>query len=405
MKKFSEQLKKQAEGLHLKASERTDLRERLLAYMEYHPLREGQSYADTYRTRKSLSVHLDGWLIGRVLGATATLCLIIVPVLAEKALPGDVLYPVKVSFNEEIRSSLVLSPYEKVEWETTLLQRRIAEARLLATEGKLTPEVEAEVADAVRQHSDAAQAGIATIRETDSEEAAIAEITFASALEVQSEVLEGHAERDASTADYGRSVAGLTGAVQEARDDAAATQSGEQASYEKLAARVELETTRAQELFSSINGSASDNEIASIEKRLTGIQAKITKAMELQNTEVEPEDPNIEEVIVEEEVDLSSPTMMMASLAATSSASTTEGVLEEPVEEPMLDPQAEAIILLRQVLADTQKLISFMTDIDVRLNVSIDELVPEEVDTDTTDIATSTEEVLGVATDTEAVEL
>jgi hypothetical protein len=38
MKRFSEQFKKQADGISLKASERADLRERVNAYMEYHPL-------------------------------------------------------------------------------------------------------------------------------------------------------------------------------------------------------------------------------------------------------------------------------------------------------------------------------------------------------------------------------
>ena len=38
MKRFSEQLHKKSESVKLTVSERADLRERLVSYMEYHPL-------------------------------------------------------------------------------------------------------------------------------------------------------------------------------------------------------------------------------------------------------------------------------------------------------------------------------------------------------------------------------
>lgn len=410
MKKFSEHFNKQAQGLHLKANERKELRDRLLAYMDYHPLQAGQSYQALQANKFKWSGLLNGWFIGKVLGATATLCLVIIPVLAEKALPGDVLYPVKVSFNEEVRSNLALSPYEKVQWETTRLERRIAEARLLANEGKLTPEVEAEVAEAVRQHSDAAQKEIASIRESDSEEAAIAEITLASALEVQSEVLEGHTERDASSTESGRSVAGLSGAVNAARDNAVATQSGDKASYKKLAARIETETTQAQELFYSIGDSASVEEVSSIEQRLANIQIKIGKAAELYNTPDAAATTTIEDSAtttpVTEEETASSTEDVVLTLVATSTAEATAEP-EETVEEKT--NEEKAIVLLRSALADTQKLISFMTDIDVRLNVSIDDLVPVELDdTNVTEENSNNEEdqiTDGEATTTEAIDV
>ncbi|MEZ4200705.1 MAG: hypothetical protein R3B69_03975 [Candidatus Paceibacterota bacterium] len=121
-------------------------------------------------------------------------------------------YPVKVGFNEEVRSTLALSPYQKVEWETTRLERRIAEARLLASEGKLTPEVEAEMAEAVKAHNDAAQKEIASIRATDSEEAALASIALSSALTVQSESLESQLEEGAASSS-GSSVVALASVV------------------------------------------------------------------------------------------------------------------------------------------------------------------------------------------------
>lgn len=324
MKRFNEQLKKQAESLKLRKDERSDLRERLVAYMDYHPLPENMKGAvPQVKSKRFHTLNINAWLVGRMAGAFAILFLIVVPVAAENSVPGDALYPIKVKFNEEVRGSLTFSPYQKVEWETARLERRIAEARLLADEGKLTPEVESEVAIAVKRHSDAAKEEIESIRESDSDEASIAEINFTSALEVQSEVLEGHLERNSEASDStdGVSIAALAGAVNEARDGVTPREMSSE-SYEKLLARIETETTRAYEYFNKIDDVASADEKRNIERRLGGIKAKV-------------------EIATEEDKE-----------------------------------RAAAVALLSSALSDTRKLISFITNIDVRANVSIDELVP-----------------------------
>lgn len=316
MSRFNEQLKKQADSLKLSWAEKRDLRSRLVSYMEYHPLpqelRTSQlSSAKTPFTRiaffRSVYTH-------RTATAFVVMLLASVPFVAERAVPGDVLYPIKVSFNEEVRSTLTRSPYEKVEWETERLERRLAEARLLAREGKLTPEVEHEVAEAVKLHSDEAQKGIASLRESDSDEAALAEIAFSSALDVQSEMLEGHSDA-------------LVGAVDAAREVAEASQETNKPSYAKLLARIELESTNAYELFDTVAEQASEQEREDIERKLRDIKRSVTNAIRLEK----------------------------------------------------LGTTGEAVQTLTTALADTRKVISFMTNLDVRESVSIDELIPANV--------------------------
>ena len=323
MKRFQEQLKKKSDTIRMRAPERRELRDRLVAYMEYHPLpkevAEKRVDPTTIATEAYTTIKIDFLSIGRYLGAFAVLFLIIVPVVAERAVPGDVLYPVKVQFNEELRSSLALSPYQKVAWETTRLERRIAEARLLANEGKLTPEVEAEVVEAVKVHSEAAQKEIATIREIDTEEAAIAGIALSSALEVQSEYLENQLNKDVSTT-TGKSVVALASAVGEAKA-VASKASQENISYERLLGTVESETTQAYEFIDAIAGITSETEKNDIERRLSDINVKIASA-----------------------------------------------ITEE-------DDQA-AIALLTEALSNTRKLISFMINIEVREDVTVEEIVP-----------------------------
>lgn len=327
MKRFSEQLNKQALQIKMTALERRELRERLVSYVEYHPLPESVRTAGNVQKSPLLSGEtfelVSIFNIGKYVGAFATLILLVVPLVAERTVPGDVLYPVKVQFNEEIRGTLTLSPYEKVAWETTRLERRIAEARLLASEGRLTPEVEAEVVAAVRTHSDAAHKEIESIRETDGAEAAIAEIALASALDVQSEMLANITHDTTTTESPDGAVALLAGAVAEVRSAAGDVSTNEALSYEKLMARLEIETTTAQELFTSIAGAASDEERSDIDRRLGALGRVIAEA----RAHSEHDSPDV-------------------------------------------------LAKLTDAFSDTRKLISFMADIDVRAHVAINDLVP-----------------------------
>jgi hypothetical protein len=344
MKRFAEQLKKQSHTVKLRVSERRELRERLVAYMEYHPLPEARAIkVNSPMVSESFSIiKLNSFEVRSFFGALAVLLLIFVPVLAEKAVPGDVLYSFKVNVSEEIRSTLSGSPYAKVEWETKRLNRRIAEARLLASEGKLTEEAEADVVAAVKHHSDAAQESIYALRESDGEEAALAEIAFESALMVQAEVLEKELAKEVSanagaSSTPGRSVATLASAVAEAKTSAASNQSGVNPSYERLSVRMEQETTRAYELFESIKGVAHDSEVTNVERRLRDVERKLAEAFALH---AQHADSNSEMAIAR-----------------------ADRVLPE-------------VVLMKTALSDLQKLIHFMTDIDVRESVTVDELVP-----------------------------
>lgn len=317
MKKFAEQLKKRSEKLRLSSYERDELRGRLLSYMEYHPLPQSAETVGGRVTRgkKQVSIFVNGWLVGRFVGVATVMLLVVVPVMAEDALPGDTLYPIKVRFNEELRGAMVSSPYQKVEWETERLERRLAEADLLAGTGRLTPDAEAEVAEAIKSHSDAAREGIASIRVADNDEAALAEIALTSALEVSAEVLTSKkGSSDSATSSV------LFGAV---NDAATAHLGGSTVSYKKILSRIEAETTRAYEYLNSLGNIATAEQKSDIERRLSDVKTKMESASKLKEQD-----------------------------------------------------EAGATLLLTEALSNTQKLISFMTKFEVRTNVTIEELVP-----------------------------
>lgn len=343
MTTFGKKLHKEAQKIRMRVAERRELREQIVSYMEYHPMslaegrtvskkkaRKGNSSIPT--SEKFVYIHVGKWFKRPTVAVLAVLFVVSIPFAAERSAPGDVLYPVKVRITESVLSQLSFTPYQKIELETWRVERRIAEARLLAKEGKLTDEAEASISETVRGYTENAQKELNALREDDADEAAIAQVVFESALDVQTAVLE--TESASSTLEGEEDPTdSIATVVREARANVVAdgvAASSSVPSYEKLSARLEERTTRARELFSSINGSVTEGERSDIERRLEDIDRLIVAAghmQEMGDTEV-------------------------------------------------------AIRNLKDALRDTQTVIRFMTDIDVRLSVGLERLVPKKLTND-----------------------
>lgn len=447
MKSFKEQFKKQSERIRLSSREKGDLKNRLVSYMEYHPLTDNtrglyeNRVDNTFIPSPSFAFRFSARYVKSFAGLFVVFMVVAIPVFAEKSLPGDVLYPMKVQFNEELRSTLSFSPHAKIEWETARLERRISEARLLAKEGRLTDDAERLVTKAIKKHSDNAQQRIVALREKNEDEATMAELSLVSSLSVQAEVLESELEKIKSeTNDF--MMLGLTASVREARDTALALYSESPITYQRLIALLERETTYAFELYATLSFEMSEAQKNSVERSLQDIDRKIEFAKSIMDTHGEKEgiekgvDGEVDEVIhidvnVTNKASTTKPninidTGIVTTTSATGSVkvdiSSDEGVKivrdevastrndsllsnasntdsfkdlfvendQEAGNEFVLkennqityfsseisEHEAVAISVLREALADTRKLISFMTDIDVRNSVSLERLVP-----------------------------
>lgn len=321
MKSFDRELKRYSEKVTLKISERRELRERILSYMEYHPLPKQTSLRESFNRRmfsqRFARVHLNH-LQMRLVGGALVLLLIFIPIFAERSVPGEVLYILKTNLNEKIQGQLADSSYEKIEFETKLLERRIAEARFLASEGKLTEETTNQLEKTVKGHADAVRAELTELRGQDADGAAIAEIVFNSSLEVQSTILDVTEEQKGT-----HLLDDIIGVVKTAREEGAQNQELNKPSYIGLVAQLERQTTRAYELFEIIKDTATEEEITDIERRLSDIHR----------------------------------------------------LFEEAKEENEIDGET-AVESLTQVLGQVQKLITFMSNLDVRESVTLERLVP-----------------------------
>lgn len=334
MKQFQSQLQRKAKTVSLTAAERRDIKMRLQTYMEYHPLpaelrtntnAANKKQTSSLTTEAFTQVALPFKALFQTLGVAFAVVVLVIPFMAERAVPGETLYAVKVQFNEELRSTLTFSGVEKVEWETERLNRRIAEARLLASEGRLTDVIEAEVAAAVKEHSEKAQREIAELRTIDSEEAAMAAITFDTTLEAQSSALRSD-ETNVAVNEVDQSTELIADVINESLTVSKMTASTTPPSYEKLLARVEQNTTRIVELRDTVTSSVAAEQLAKIERRISDIDQLVTDAMQ--------------------------------------------------VADASNGDRSEARQLLIDALEQSQKLIVYMTELEVMETVDIETVVP-----------------------------
>lgn len=77
---------------------------------------------------------------------------------AENTVPGDLLYPVKLKINEEVRSILSLNPEAKIAWDTRRAERRLEETEKLAKANKLTTSTAVMLAEKFKDFSEKANA-------------------------------------------------------------------------------------------------------------------------------------------------------------------------------------------------------------------------------------------------------
>lgn len=135
----------------LSPSERAELRRRLVAFMEEHPpkLTLGERFYELLALRVRYGVH----------PAVVALTLVVITsggavTAAQSALPGDFLYPVKLTVTEPLAGALSTSAASRAKWNAALALRRLEEAETLAVQNRLTPPVQAYIAAQFIKHAD-----------------------------------------------------------------------------------------------------------------------------------------------------------------------------------------------------------------------------------------------------------
>jgi Domain of unknown function (DUF5667) len=338
MKRFSEQFNKQARLCTLTPEERAHLRERITTYMEYHP-RSTPAVIQTVETISSeagrelfYQFNIPWRFIVKGVTGVMLVVLVVVPLLAERTVPGDALYALKIGVNEEVRSTLSFTPTDRVVWETARLNRRIAEAQLLESKGELTDEVAATVAAAVKEHTQNAQREIEALRMVDSDEAALVELELATTLAVHSDALRNREQPSLAIASVGatttEAINPILTVLTDAQQNSGIDSNGSTTlpSYEKLVARVEQHTTRLYEVLKNIEQTSTPEALSDARRRVTDIERALEAAFSLS-----------------------------------------------------VEDQSAAQLALVAILQRSQRLIVFLTNLEVQSQVSLESIVPIEL--------------------------
>ena len=145
-------LKHEADKIRLTSAEKFAMRARIFGALKGQSLESPE--LRTVLNRRSpyvfMSYHMRMALAGLVLfvfAGTSTVS------AAQGALPGDLLYPVKVSVNEKVEVALAPTPAAKAEVQVRLAERRVDEARELSVRGRLDEKTAKILTDDFDKHS------------------------------------------------------------------------------------------------------------------------------------------------------------------------------------------------------------------------------------------------------------
>lgn len=225
--------------------EKARLHNNLRLYMSEHPAHVPFSIR-MYDVAQSLLRVIDSATLHRPLATAFALVLVVgvgTSYAAESAIPGDVLYLVKIRINEPVKGSLVVSQAARANWHTELVTRRLEEAEVLAAEDRLTPLARTQIQTEINRSSERFDETVAMLARSGEGEALVAEAQ--SNLEAS---LEGHEKvLTALAEDLPVAQGALVSLMANVRDRADVAQSA-RASAEENVIRKNDDTTRSAAL-------------------------------------------------------------------------------------------------------------------------------------------------------------
>lgn len=173
MERKLEQLGTVRKQTKLSSEARLDIRTRLQSHMALHPV--SVRVADVERhhvvtaknrriTRKTFKKPMIiGLIVALVLGGGTAFA-------AEATVPGDVLYPVKIHVNEEVRSAFAVSDEAEARLQAEFAAERLKEAEELAGRHKLDAEARADLETRFTGHANDADTHMEKMKQKHDEE-------------------------------------------------------------------------------------------------------------------------------------------------------------------------------------------------------------------------------------------
>lgn len=196
---------------------------------------------------------------------------------AENTVPGDLLYPVKVKINEEVRSALALTSEAKINWENRRAERRLEETEKLAGENKLTTTTATMLAEKFQEFADKADDRLEKLQAsgklTDEQIEKIKE-NFEVAVKAHEEVLTRIQDKEITKPE-------LRGILEQLRNQASSTI---RARVEKENRLLEDNSTTTLKTVAENRKNAANNKIAEVDKFISANAEKVSATNKEQAT-------------------------------------------------------------------------------------------------------------------------
>lgn len=185
-----DKLFKALKQVRLEDAERDVLRQKLLTYIEDHSVRVA---VEERQIEQRSSTHLFLTFLTKPMPIILAIIIFLgggMSVAAERALPGDILYPVKIGINERFQSVLALSADAQAKLELRLAERRLEDAEGLSVRAHLASETRAQLQENFDRHAEKVEARIAELENHgQAEEAADLSSNFEVSLKAHEKIL------------------------------------------------------------------------------------------------------------------------------------------------------------------------------------------------------------------------
>lgn len=188
MNNFFEQFKHEAKQIRLTSQEKENMRLALSrVFTETASAKKMPSpyiaYSFSFSSFHSRMLVPLALVFMVVIGTTGT------AYAAQGALPGDILYPIKVNVTEKLEVAAASNPVAKAQVHAVLAQRRAEEAEVLASQGRLDATTSAQLAETLVAEASTSEKISQQIAVTDPGTAAEIQTQLSSALEAHSDII------------------------------------------------------------------------------------------------------------------------------------------------------------------------------------------------------------------------
>lgn len=109
---------------------------------------------------------------------------------SQSSLPGDILYPIKVSVTEPIRMATIINPVQKAETRTELVRTRYEEMEILASRGELDEKKERIITDLIDRHVADISKNIESVKNSAPDDAEDVSITVQASIDAHAKILD-----------------------------------------------------------------------------------------------------------------------------------------------------------------------------------------------------------------------